>query len=97
VIAILLVTFAGCSGDTAAAAAADAQKRVCESNATLQGSISSAASNRSHSHVNATGIMARRRRQAGHSRLCHARDHGNGPDFVPPADRIATFDNDGTL
>ena len=21
----------------------------------------------------------------------------NGPDFVPPADRIATFDNDGTL
>ena len=34
---------AGCSGDTAAAAA-DAQKRVCESNATLQGSISSFAS-----------------------------------------------------
>lgn len=42
--AILLVTLAGCSGDTAAAAAADAQKRVCESNATLQGSISSFAS-----------------------------------------------------
>ncbi len=22
---------------------------------------------------------------------------GPGPDFAPPADRIATFDNDGTL
>lgn len=27
----------------------------------------------------------------------HATTHKGGPDFVPPEDRIATFDNDGTL
>ena len=30
-------------------------------------------------------------------RVRHAGDEEGGPDFVPPAERIAVFDNDGTL
>ncbi len=35
--------------------------------------------------------------QAGDHRVRRSRHHEGGADFVPPADRIATFDQDGTL
>ena len=42
-------------------------------------------------------VVERRRVQEGDRRLRRRRDAEGGPDFVPPAERIAVFDNDGTL
>jgi phosphoglycolate phosphatase-like HAD superfamily hydrolase len=41
--------------------------------------------------------MERHRAQEGHRGLCGAGHKTGSPDFVPTAERIATFDNDGTL
>ena len=42
-------------------------------------------------------VLERRPDQGVDHRLCRARDQQGGPDFVPVDQRIATFDNDGTL
>ncbi|MCK7577543.1 MAG: hypothetical protein MZV65_18205 [Chromatiales bacterium] len=55
---------------------------------------------RSHAHApdRPAALLERRRRQAGDRRLREGRPPTQGsPKFVPPAERIATFDQDGTL
>jgi hypothetical protein len=42
-------------------------------------------------------VPERRRNEEIHHQLRRARHHASGADFVPPAERIAVFDNDGTL
>ena len=42
-------------------------------------------------------LMERRPAKQGHPRLRREGHEEGSPDFVPPAERIATFDNDGTL
>jgi hypothetical protein len=39
----------------------------------------------------------RARAKTGHHRLRRKGHQGRAPDFVPPAERIAVFDNDGCL
>ena len=41
--------------------------------------------------------LERRRREGGDRRVRRACDDEGGTDFVPPAERVAVFDNDGTL
>ena len=47
-------------------------------------------------HDSAT-VVERRRGEVGDRRFRRARHEAGWPGFVPPAERIATFDNDGTL
>ena len=42
-------------------------------------------------------VVERRRGQAGHSSTSSPVTTEGGPDFVPSPERIAVFDNDGTL
>ena len=42
-------------------------------------------------------VVERRAEKEGDHRLRRARHRQGAPDFVPPAERIAVFDNDGTL
>ena len=41
--------------------------------------------------------MERERGEIGDRRFRRARHEEGGPDYVPPSERVATFDNDGTL
>ena len=45
----------------------------------------------------AAAVLERHGAQEGDRGVRRARDEAGSPDFVPPAERIATFDNDGTL
>ena len=42
-------------------------------------------------------IVERHGSEGGDRRFRRARDEEGGPDYVPPAERVAVFDNDGTL
>ena len=101
VIAMLMVTLAGCGGG--AASTSDTQKKVCVSLTAVKGSISSFHCPEMQPVIGVTVMptqleswndgAAKRAIVDFVRRVTTA----NGPDFVPPADRIATFDNDGTL
>ena len=43
------------------------------------------------------GLLERRAHEVGDRRLRRARHHRRRPDFVAPEERVAVFDNDGTL
>ena len=58
----------------------------------LLGAIGATARTRRHFHRGTTGQPSRRS-----SKFVHATTDAGSPEFIPPAERIATFDQDGTL
>ena len=64
---------------------------------TDEGSARSAAAHKRGLCRRPASILERRAHKAGDHQLRGEGDEGRLADFVPPAERIATFDNDGTL